>query len=195
MAKFAAFTLIELLIVIAVIGILAAIAVPNLLNAGIRAKIARAKSDIHALISAQEHYRLDQNGYPPLGAVLSARKSDRPASLPWLTSPIPYLATIPFDPFLQEAGKMYWMGYAQRRISSAANRITAYSMSSTGPSKMHALVIYWFQPEILFNQYPFLSYDPSNGICSVGEIVRWGGDAKNLHILMNGKEYTGQFPP
>ena len=60
-----AFTLIELLIVVAIIGILAAVAVPNFLNAQVRAKIARAISDMKALETALESYRLDCNDYPP----------------------------------------------------------------------------------------------------------------------------------
>lgn len=189
------FTLVELLVVVSIIGILATIAIPTFLDAMVRAKIARAVSEIHALISAQEQYRLDRNGYPPLGVVQSSRKTTGFASLPWLSSPTAYLSSIPVDPFLSEIGRPYWMGYAQHRISSPENRITAYSLSSTGPSKMHALVIFWFQPEILFNQYPFLSYDPSNGLTSLGEIVFWGGDAKNVRIQMNDEEYVGRFPP
>lgn len=87
------------------------------------------------------------------------------------------------------------MGYAHLRVASNQNRIVAYTLSSTGPSKYHMLVIYWLQPEILFNQYPFMSYDPSNGLVSMGEIVAWGGDSSKIHVMMNGKEYDGQFPP
>lgn len=189
------FTLIELLTVVAIIGILAAIVIPYVLNALIRAKIAKAVSEIHILISAQEQYRLDQRGYPPLSVVRSARTTSHYASLPWLTSPVPYLSTIPVDPFLKNAGRPYWMGYAQKRIATEDDRITAYSLSSTGPSRMHMLVIYWFQPEILFYQYPFQTYDPSNGINSMGEIVFWGGDSSNVRVLTNEREYIGRFPP
>lgn len=59
------FTLIELLIVVAIIGILAAIAIPNLLQAQVRAKIARVKADMHTVVTAMELYAVDHNDYPP----------------------------------------------------------------------------------------------------------------------------------
>ena len=58
------FTLIELLIVVAIIGILAAIAVPNFLNAQVRAKIARVHSELRSLSTAIDSYQLDNNQHP-----------------------------------------------------------------------------------------------------------------------------------
>ncbi len=82
-----AFTLIELLIVVAIIGILAAIAVPNFLNAQLRANTARCLSDLRSISIAAEQYQLDQNTYPPSHRIW------------FLTTPMAYLAAIPADVF------------------------------------------------------------------------------------------------
>lgn len=58
------FTLIELLIVVAIIAILAAIAVPNFLEAQVRAKVSRVKNDQRSLATALETYYVDNNTYP-----------------------------------------------------------------------------------------------------------------------------------
>jgi general secretion pathway protein G len=65
------FTLIELLIVIAIIGILAAIAIPNLLNAVQRGKQKRTMSDMRALATAVEAYAVDNNIYPTASCAAS----------------------------------------------------------------------------------------------------------------------------
>src|SRR6476646_7471806 len=59
-----AFTLIELLIVVAIIAILAAIAVPNFLEAQTRSKVSRAMADIRSISVGVECYNTDWNRYP-----------------------------------------------------------------------------------------------------------------------------------
>ncbi|PKO18913.1 hypothetical protein CVU37_05960 [candidate division BRC1 bacterium HGW-BRC1-1] len=59
-----AFTLIELLIVVAIIAILAAIAVPNFLEAQVRSKVARVKADLRTYATAIESYAVDYNKPP-----------------------------------------------------------------------------------------------------------------------------------
>ena len=58
------FTLIELLIVVAIIGIIAAIAIPNLLNAIDRGKQKRTMADLRSVGTAIESYSIDNNFYP-----------------------------------------------------------------------------------------------------------------------------------
>src|SRR5205809_925077 len=70
MRKQKGFTLIELLIVVAIIGIIAAIAIPNLLNAIQRGKQKRTMSDLRSIGTAVESYQVD-NGYIP-GATTAA---------------------------------------------------------------------------------------------------------------------------
>lgn len=105
-----AFTLIELLIVVAIIAILAAIAVPNFLEAQTRSKVSRTRADMRTAVTALESYRVDHNNYPPFGL------DPQPFSLPGdgnrnvtdpclgpteagLTTPISYMTSIPSDPF------------------------------------------------------------------------------------------------
>ena len=59
-----AFTLIELLIVVAIIAILAAIAVPNFLEAQVRSKVSRARADMRSMATGVESYYVDNNQYP-----------------------------------------------------------------------------------------------------------------------------------
>jgi len=64
MRKDSGFTLIELLIVVAIIGIIAAIAIPNLLNAIDRSKQKRTMADMRSVGTSCEEYSIDNNFYP-----------------------------------------------------------------------------------------------------------------------------------
>ena len=92
-----AFTLIELLIVVAIIAILAAIAVPNFLEAQVRAKVSRAKADIRSVATGIESYAVDHTRYPwYVNEVGHPLRGLTPTSL---TTPIPYISSLPPDAF------------------------------------------------------------------------------------------------
>jgi type II secretion system protein G len=103
-----AFTLIELLIVVAIIAILAAIAIPNFLEAQIRAKRSRALADMRTLATALESYAVDYGEYPgsvelnewlTFNGTPGANATPRLNALIPLTSPSSYITSIPQDPF------------------------------------------------------------------------------------------------
>lgn len=72
------FTLIELLIVVAIIGIIAAIAIPNLLNAIDRGKQKRSMADLRSIGTAVEEYAVDNNIYPVAGTMALLEPSIEP---------------------------------------------------------------------------------------------------------------------
>lgn len=104
MNKRRAFTLIELMLTVIIIGVLIAIVVPRLSGRSEQAKQAAARADIEANIAtALELYELDSGQYPTTGQSLSALVS-KPTSAPepkdWSG---PYLEKTPVDPW----GKPY----------------------------------------------------------------------------------------
>ena len=73
------FTLIELLITVAIIGIIAAIAIPNLLNAINRGKQKRTMADMRSIATAVETYAVDHTNYPTATDVGSLAAAIQPA--------------------------------------------------------------------------------------------------------------------
>ena len=96
------FTLIEILVVIVILGILAALVVPRVLERPDEARAIAAKSDIAAVLAALKLYRLDNQRYPTAEqglAALIARPSQPPVPPNW--KPNGYLERLPKDPWGQ----------------------------------------------------------------------------------------------
>jgi general secretion pathway protein G len=97
------FTLIEVLVVIVILGILAALVVPRVLERPDEARVIAAKSDIAAIIAALKLYRLDNQRYPTSEQGLSAlttRPTQPPLPPNW--KPNGYLDRLPKDPWGQQ---------------------------------------------------------------------------------------------
>jgi general secretion pathway protein G len=77
----AGFTLIEILVVVVILGILAAFIVPNIMSHPEEARITKARSDIQALEAALDVYRLDNFNYPSTDQGLESLVS-RPGGTP-----------------------------------------------------------------------------------------------------------------
>ncbi len=180
------FTLIELLIVVAIIGILAAIAVPNFLNAQMRAKISRVLADEKAIETALEQYYLDFNSY-----VDDHDNDDNSQNgLNRLTTPVQYIATLPRDPFpspfdvtVENLTFEFGSGYATK-VGKRIWPNQAYLLISAGPNKGE---------EVSGNDdFPhgttIRSFDISNGLKSAGDIVKLGGQWKKGNIIMDGRQ-------
>ena len=195
-----AFTLIELLIVVAIIAILAAIAVPNFLEAQVRSKVSRARSDMRVVTTAIEAYRVDSGEYPLKTRTWPIFFNFIPDA-PWnerlepLTTPISFITSLPKDPFDHEiAGNSntslvndpLYDGYVYARGDlragppfQGAEPTSVWSMTSAGPDNNISFDSYWSQEE--YENFETLGrddaparYDPTNGTVSQGDLVRWG---------------------
>ena len=172
------FTLIELLIVVAIISILASIALPNFLEAQVRAKVARCQAELRTIVVGVEMYRIDNNIYPP--------HEDRPTDLCVITTPVAYLAALPRDVFanpsdgnIWNAGYWYkwedladiysfqddtppmWGGGDWLECRIAEGRL--WSLNSVGPDLRENMAT---NADAL--------YDPTNGTVSIGDVYRLG---------------------
>lgn len=174
------FTLIELLIVVAIIGILAAIAVPNFLNAQVRAKVARTWADLKTITNAMEQYRLDRNSYVPDFDGIGLGASSEIDTFKQLTTPISYLSSIPLDTWIRSyesnsvLGKSeryfeYWgSGYGNTENPVMKSSGLGYMLRSVGPDKE---ATWRGDYDSIKKRDQKYSYSPSNGIQSIGDIM------------------------
>ncbi len=180
-----AFTLIELLIVVAIIGILAAIAVPNFLNAQVRAKVSKAVSNMRSIGTAMETYYLDKNTYPRWAWDSWGNDSVHYMGFRDLTTPVSYISSADafYNPFKgkhqsgtnvadgRELDPMFELGtykYNGAAYDYEAFPRNVWLLESSGPDSAD---------DYNGRNYPArgLIYQPSNGLHSRGDIFRSGG--------------------
>lgn len=187
------FTLMELLVVVAVIGVLASIAVPNFSNALIRSKTARVQSDQKALTTAMEMYRMDNQTVPPVESAFVPGYFER---LRPLTTPVAYIASLPTDPFQpmlspymvdeEEAHRYENRMYVYNRgdVENGVSQIDddggftfTWSIASTGPDSRLSYPYYYYPKGFVMPEW--YEYHPSNGIMSGGNIFKRSLNALN----------------
>ena len=94
----AGFTLIELMVVLVIIGVLAALIVPNVLDRADDARATAAKTDVNNLMQALKLYRLDNQRYPTAEQGLQALLT-KPTTGPVASNWKSYLDKLPNDPW------------------------------------------------------------------------------------------------
>jgi prepilin-type N-terminal cleavage/methylation domain-containing protein len=192
----AAFTLIELLIVVAIIAILAAIAIPNMLEAQTRAKVARVKADLRTIAGAIEMYQVDVNRCPSYhyvvnshssvgfsfhigGTVISLQNSPPFHGPNPVTSPIAYLTSFPKDPYgtrvpgeVDEAADYYFVNWDYAIEMIPGNPFFVALRQLQGTWRLHSPGPDRGGPDTYDMGGLQRVYDPTNGTVSVGDVIR-----------------------
>ena len=132
------FTLIEVMVVVVILGILAAVVVPRVMSRPDEARVVKAKQDIRAIGAALDLYKLDNLRYPSTEQGLEALVK-RPGGLPsgahWREEG--YLRAVPKDPW----GRNY--SYLQPGQHGAYDLYTLGADGATGGEKFNADIGNW----------------------------------------------------
>jgi prepilin-type N-terminal cleavage/methylation domain-containing protein len=181
------FTLVELLVVVAIIAVLAAIAVPNLLEAQTRSKVSRARADQRALSVAIEAYAVDDRQYPrynnPQDYALFAGEPIVFAPVA-ITTPVAYMSALPFDVFPGSRtglalGTRTWYFYMHNYAivylgkTQAEGHVQQHHLSLTGSNRPVMWTVWSFGPD-LDDDHGIELYDTTNGTISNGDMMRFG---------------------
>ncbi len=209
------FTLIELLIVIAIILILISIALPNFLEAQMRAKVAKVKGEIRSIALAQEQYYLDFKMYPSENEADTTGRSRSSQGLFWLTTPIKYLSKAPEDPFCDQnqgnRDQYYESGGIKHGRMPCPSCLETWAFFTRGPDMQENQIVsdhpHWGMYDDSVD-----SYSPTNGTRSIGDIFQFGGDPRWIGIpasvaipsalkgprsplVVDGEPYLQRLPP
>ncbi len=118
------FTLIEIMVVVVIMGVLAALVVPKLMGRADDARITAAQHDIKTLMAALQLYKLDNHRYPTTEQglqALVAKPTSGPAANGWKTGG--YVAKLPNDP---------WGGTYQYLSPGVKGEIDVFSYGADG---------------------------------------------------------------
>jgi len=130
------FTLIELMVVLAIIGILASLVVPNILGRADEARMTAAKTDVGNLMQALKLYKLDNQRFPTAEQGLQALVT-KPSTEPVPTNWKSYLDKLPTDPW----GKPYQ--YLNPGLKSEVDVMSWGADGQTGGEGVNADIGSW----------------------------------------------------
>jgi general secretion pathway protein G len=91
------FTLLEVMVVIAILGLIAAMIVPNVMGQSEQAKVKLAKTNMAGIANALDLYKLDNHSYPTTAQGLEALVKQPTDTPNW--NPAGYLKSVPVDPW------------------------------------------------------------------------------------------------
>jgi general secretion pathway protein G len=134
--KQSGFTLIELMVVLAIIGILASLVVPNILGRADDARMTAAKTDVGNLMQALKLYKLDNQRFPTADQGLQALVT-KPSTEPVPTNWKSYLDKLPTDPW----GKPYQ--YLNPGLKSEVDVMSWGADGQTGGEGVNADIGSW----------------------------------------------------